>query len=118
MDFIGPLPRTARGHDVILVVVDKLTRWVYYIPTQQTASAQDTFALLDRFVLANHDTPRQIISDRDTRFTSRFWEDLWAAMRTQLKRSTAFSPADGRTDGESQPHAHRAAALACGWASG
>jgi hypothetical protein len=99
MDFIGPLPRTARGHDMVLVVVDKLTRWVYYIPSRQTATAQDTFALLDRFVLANHDTPRQIISDRDTRFTSRFWEDLWSAMRTQLKRSTAFHP---QTDGQTE----------------
>lgn len=99
MDFIGPLPRTVRGHDTIMVVVDKLTRWVYYIPTRQTATAQDTFALLDRFVLANHDTPRQIISDRDTRFTSHFWEDLWAAMRTQLKRSTAFHP---QTDGQTE----------------
>lgn len=99
MDFIGPLPRTARGHDLVLVVVDKLTRWVYYLPTRQTASAQDIFALLDRFVLANHDTPRQIISDRDTRFTSRFWEDLWDSMRTQLKRSTAFHP---QTDGQTE----------------
>jgi hypothetical protein len=99
MDFIGPLPRTARGHDVILVVVDKLTRWVYYIPARQTASAQETFALLDRFVLANHDTPKQIVSDRDTRFTSHFWEDLWAAMRTQLKRSTSFHP---QTDGQTE----------------
>ena len=99
MDFIGPLPRTARGHDMILVVVDKLTRWVYYIPARQTASAQETFALLDRFVLANHDTPKQIVSDRDTRFTSHFWEDLWAAMRTQLKRSTSFHP---QTDGQTE----------------
>ena len=99
MDFIGPLPRTARGHDMILVVVDKLTRWVYYIATRQTATAQETFALLDRFVLANHDTPKQIISDRDTRFTSRFWEDLWSAMRTELKRSTAFHP---QTDGQTE----------------
>ena len=99
MDFIGPFPRTARGHDMILVVVDKLTRWVYYIATRQTATAQETFALLDQFVLANHDTPRQIISDRDTRFTSHFWEDLWSAMRTQLKRSTAFHP---QTDGQTE----------------
>jgi len=84
---------------MILVVVDKLTRWVYYIPARQTASAQDTFALLDRFVLANHDTPKQIVSDRDTRFTSHFWEDLWSAMRTQLKRSTSFHP---QTDGQTE----------------
>jgi len=99
MDFIGPLPRTARGYDTVLVVIEKLTRWVYYIPTRSTATAQDVFALLDRFVLANHDTPRQIISDRDSRFTSHFWEDLWAAMRTQLKRSTAFHP---QTDGQTE----------------
>ena len=99
MDFIGPLPRTVRGHDTVMVVVDKLTRWVYYVPSRQTATAQDTFALFDRFVLANHDTPRQIISDRDTRFTSRFWEDLWTVMRTQLKRSTAFHP---QTDGQTE----------------
>ena len=99
MDFIGPLPRTARGHDAIFVVVDKLTRWVYYIPTRTTATAQEVFALLDRFVLANHDTPRQIISDRDTRFTSHFWEDMWAGMSTQLKRSTSFHPqTDGTTE--------------------
>jgi hypothetical protein len=99
MDFIGPLPRTARGYDTILVVIEKLTRWVYYIPTHSTATAQDVFALVDRYVLANHDTPRQIISDRDSRFTSHFWEDLWAAMRTQLKRSTAFHP---QTDGQTE----------------
>ncbi len=99
MDFIGPLTRTARGNDLILVVVDKLTRWVYYLPTRSTASAQEVFSLLDRFVLANHDTPRQIISDRDTRFTSRFWEDLWASMRTELKRSTSFHP---QTDGQTE----------------
>ena len=99
LDFIGPLPRTARGCDVVLVVIDKLTRWVYYIPMRQTDSAQDVFALLDRHVLANHDTPRQIISDRDSRFTSRFWEAMWAAMRVGLKRSTAFHPqTDGATE--------------------
>ena len=99
LDFIGPLPRTARGCDVVMVVIDKLTRWVYYIPMRQTDSAQDVFALLDRHVLANHDTPRQIISDRDSRFTSRFWEAMWAAMRVELKRSTAFHP---QTDGSTE----------------
>jgi hypothetical protein len=99
MDFIGPLPRTVRENDLVMVVVDKLTRWVYYLPTRSTASAQEVFSLLDRFVLANHDTPRQIISDRDTRFTSRFWEDLWASMRTELKRSTSFHP---QTDGQTE----------------
>jgi hypothetical protein len=99
LDFIGPLPRTARGHDMVMVVIEKLTRWVYYISMRKTDTGQDVFALLDRFVLANHDTPRQIISDRDSRFTSHFWEGMWAALRTQLKRSTAFHP---QTDGSTE----------------
>ena len=72
MDFIGPLPRTASGHDAVLVVVDKLTRWAYYIPMHSTASAQDVYQLLQDRVLSVHGTPRALISDRDPRFTSRF----------------------------------------------
>ncbi len=54
MDFIGPLPRTARGHDAVMVVVDKLTRYAYYLEMRTTDSAQEVFALLNRHVLANH----------------------------------------------------------------
>jgi len=99
MDFVGPLPRTERGRTAVMVVVDKLTRWVYYIPMSVNDTAQDVFALLDRFVLANHDTPRMIVSDRDTRFTSQFWEHIWEGLRTELKRSTSFHPqTDGTTE--------------------
>jgi hypothetical protein len=96
IDFIGPFPRTARGFDTILVVIDKLSGYRYYIPMQQTASGPDVFHLLHRFVIAERGIPRHIISDRDTRFTSRFWGDLWEHMGTTLKMSTAFHP---QTDG-------------------
>ncbi len=99
MDFIGPLPRTASGHDAVLVVVDKLTRWSYYIALRTTATAQEVFAVLQERVLSVHGMPRAIISDRDSRFTSHFWEHLWAAMRTDLRRSTAFHP---QTDGQTE----------------
>ena len=55
MDFVGPLPRTPRGHDAVMVVVDKLTRYVYYLPLRTTSTAQDVFALLERHVLAERD---------------------------------------------------------------
>lgn len=99
MDFIGPLPRTASGHDAVLVVVDKLTRWSYYIALRTTATAQEVFAALQERVLSVHGIPRAIISDRDSRFTSHFWEHLWAAMHTDLRRSTAFHP---QTDGQTE----------------
>ena len=99
MDFIGPLKRTVRGHDAILVAVDKLTRYVYYVPCSTRSTAPDVFRLLNERVLANHGYPANIVSDRDTRFTSRFWEDLWEHLGTALKRSTAFHP---QTDGQTE----------------
>ena len=99
MDFVGPLPRTPRGHDAVMVVVDKLTRYVYYLPLRTTSTAQDVFALLERHVLAERDWPKAIVSDRDSRFTSNFWEALWTGLATDLRRSTAFHP---QTDGSTE----------------
>lgn len=99
MDFIGPLPKTVRGHDMIMTVIDKFTRYTYYIPMSTKATAQEVFSLLERYVLAERDMPEFIISDRDSKFTSHFWQSLWQEWGTKLKRSTAFHPqTDGLTE--------------------
>jgi len=103
MDFVGPLPRTARGHDAVMVVVDKLTRYAIYVPCSTTSTAQEVFALFMARVLGEHGIPEKIISDRDSRFTSHFWEDIWGQMGAELKRSTAFHPqTDGQTENQNR----------------
>ena len=99
LDFVGPLTRTARGHDAAMVVCDKLTKYAYYIPLSTRSTTQDVVQLLLRYVFAERDIPSVIISDRDTRFTSHYWEGLWELLGTALKRSTAFHP---QTDGQSE----------------
>jgi len=80
-------------------VVDKLTRYAIYVPCSTTNTAQEIFALFMARVLGEHGIPEKIISDRDTRFTSRFWEGIWEQMNAELKRSTAFHPqSDGQTE--------------------
>ena len=100
MDFIGPFPRAADGVQThVMVVIDKLTRYVMYIPLGDRATAQEVFGALDARWLAIFGPPSAIISDRDSRFTSHFWVGLWNGLRAQLKLSTAFHP---QTDGQTE----------------
>jgi len=99
MDFVGPFFESRAGKDAIMVVVDRLTRYVFFIPCSTKSTAEDIWKLMDSQVLVHTGIPRAIVSDRDTRFTSHFWEGLWESMGTALKRSTAFHP---QTDGQAE----------------
>lgn len=100
MDFIVQLPKTKNGYDAIMVVVDKLTKRAYFIPTTTTATAPDTALLYFKHVSKNgHGIPEIIVSDRDSKFTSLFWKSLWSLLDTKLAMSTAFHPeTDGQTE--------------------
>jgi hypothetical protein len=98
VDFIGPLPQSAEGYDAVMVVVDKLTRYSLYVP-RTTGDAQTVWTLLNTYVLTHYGAPSVIVNDSDSRFTSHFWESIWASMSTELKRSTAFRP---QTDGQTE----------------
>lgn len=99
LDFIGPLKRTPRGHNAVMVCIEKVSRLTVYVPLRTDASAPEVFHAFNTHVIAHYGTPQTLISDRDTRFTSRFWEDIWSGMHTTLKRSTAFHP---QTDGSTE----------------
>jgi hypothetical protein len=100
MDFIVQLPLSTSGYDAIFVVVDKLSKRAYFIPTTTTATAPDTALLYLKHVSKNgHGIPEIIISDRDSKFTSLFWKSLWSLLDTKLAMSTAFHPeTDGQTE--------------------
>ena len=72
MDLITGLPKTPQGHNAILVICDKLSKMVHYIPTNKHASAKQIAEMLIDHVVRLHGVPRQIISDRDPRFTAEF----------------------------------------------
>ena len=99
MDFVGPLPAGGSGNTAVMVVVERLSRYVFFIACKTTSSASDVWNLLNTHVLTHTGVPRAIVSDRDTRFTSHFWEGLWEQLGAALKRSTAFHP---QTDGQAE----------------
>jgi hypothetical protein len=99
MDFIVGLPKTQAGFDNILVVVDRLTKIVHFIPTVSTVTASGVAELFMRNVFKFHGMPSEIISDRDRKFVSEFWTTLFKMFGTKIKLSTAYHP---KTNGQTK----------------
>ncbi|KAL0562097.1 hypothetical protein IC582_002547 [Cucumis melo] len=99
MDFITGLPRTLRGFTVIWVVVDRLTKSAHFVPGKSTYTASKWAQLYMSEIVRLHGVPVSIVSDRDARFTSKFWKGLQTAMGTRLDFSTTFHP---QTDGQTE----------------
>ncbi|GJS73921.1 putative reverse transcriptase domain-containing protein [Tanacetum coccineum] len=98
-DFITKLPKTSNGHDTIWVIVDRLTKSAHFIPTRETDSMETLTRLYIKEIVSRHGVPISIISDRDSHFTSRFWQSLQSALGTQLDMSMTYHP---ETDGQSE----------------
>ncbi|GJX75352.1 reverse transcriptase domain-containing protein [Tanacetum coccineum] len=99
MDFITKLPRSSSGHDAIWVIVDRLTKSAHFLAIREDYSMEKLARLYIDEIVARHGVPTSIISDRDGRFTSRFWQTMQKALGTRLDMSTAYHP---QTDGQSE----------------
>ncbi|GJX73003.1 putative reverse transcriptase domain-containing protein [Tanacetum coccineum] len=99
MDFVTKLPRTSSGHDTIWVIVDRLTKSAHFLPMREDYKMERLARLYLNEIVARHGVPISIISDRDSRFTSRFWQSTQEALETRLDISMAYHP---QTDGQSE----------------
>jgi len=99
MDFVTGLPLSREKHDAVWVIVDRLTKSAHFLPIRMDYSLDKLADLYIREIVRLHGVPSSIISDRDPRFTSKFWQKLQAALGTKLNYSTAFHP---QTDGQSE----------------
>ncbi|GKB32179.1 putative reverse transcriptase domain-containing protein, partial [Tanacetum coccineum] len=87
MDFVTKLPR-----DTISVIVDRLTKSAHFLPMREDYKIDILARLYLNEIVARHGVPISIISDRDSRFTSRFWQSIEEALGTRLDMSTAYHP--------------------------
>jgi len=92
MDFDLGLPTTPKGFDSIWVIVDKLTKSAHFIPINIRFSLEKLASLYISEIVRLHGVSSSIVSDRDPRFTSRFWESLNKALGTKLRLSSAYHP--------------------------
>ena len=97
-DLVTDLPES-HGHTAIAVFVDCLSKMVHFAPCRKEVTAEGYARLFINTVFRYHGMPEVIISDRDPRFTSKFWTQLFKLLGTNLRFSTAFHP---QTDGQSE----------------
>jgi len=76
MDFVTHLPRSTKGHDSIWVIMDRLTKCAHFLEINQKLSMDKLAELYIREVVRLYGVPASIVSDRDPRITSHFWQSL------------------------------------------
>jgi transposase InsO family protein len=98
MDFVEGLPKS-QGKDVILVVVDRFTKYAHFISLNHPYTAQDVVTVFLDNVFKLHGLPRVILTDRDPIFTSNMWQSLFKALEVKFHLSSAYHP---QTDGQTE----------------
>ena len=99
MDFITKLPKSGK-YDTILTITDHdCTKAAIFIPCQETITAEGVAMLYLRWVYPRYGIPAKVITNRDTRFTSKFAKGLCDALQIKQNISTAYHP---QTDGQSE----------------
>jgi hypothetical protein len=99
MDFMTKLPKFAKKNDAIMVVVVKLSKYSHFVPVKSTWKEIDISNIFMKEIFRLHGMLREIVSNRDTKFTSRFWKSLMVGFETKSLFSTTYHHQnDGHTE--------------------
>jgi hypothetical protein len=98
MDFIGPLP-LSMSYNYLLVIIDQLMSMVHLIPMTICVTTKEVAWLFLKDIVRLHGVPNSIVSNRDSKFMSKFRHELHRLMGTKLLMLTVFHPQmDGATE--------------------
>ncbi len=103
IDFVTGLPISADlkgdSYDSILVIIDRLTKMVHYIPVKVTINVPGLAKVIINGVIRHHGVPKSIVTDQGLLFISKFWSLLCYFLGIKRKLSTAFYP---QTNGQTE----------------
>jgi hypothetical protein len=82
------------------VIIDRFTKMAHFLPLpKEGKTASDLAIIFAREVWRHHGLPTDIVSDRDSRFTSEVWKEFLGLSGIRSRMSTAFHP---QTDGQTE----------------
>lgn len=99
LDLITDLPETKNGNTACVTFVDRFTKMIHIWPCKTQVSSEDMVNIFLQAVFRLHGVPREIVSDRDPRFTAAFWSQMFKRLGTKFNMSTSNHP---QTDGQSE----------------
>ena len=98
MDLIGELPES-KGFNMIYVIICKLTKYAVILPFKSTYGEKQTAQIFIDHIICHFGLPKQIISDRDTRWRNDFWKEVCDLLGAKRALTTAYHPqADGQSE--------------------
>jgi hypothetical protein len=92
IDFMVELPKTAKGHDTLMVFVDRLTKMVHLVPTTKAYRPSPILKPSWNTSFRLHGVPAEFVTDRDKVWTSGFHKELCAMLDIRRSLTTAYHP--------------------------
>ncbi|GMF37505.1 unnamed protein product [Phytophthora fragariaefolia] len=92
MDFVFGLPHNNKRGTGVVVVVDRFSKLYSLAAVPAEVTAKQMARLFVELVFRHHGMPMDIVSDRDPRFTARFWQEVFTLLGTQMSMATADHP--------------------------
>ncbi|MBW0480857.1 hypothetical protein O181_020572 [Austropuccinia psidii MF-1] len=104
MDWVtGAVPGGRGNLNTCLIIVDSFSKSVTCLPHHKEDTKMDTALLFCNKIISTCGVPKIIISDRDPKFTSELWTNLYDMLGTKLAFYTAYHP---QTDGLAERMTH------------
>jgi hypothetical protein len=85
-------PITEVVFDSILVIIDRLTKYGYFILYKESSLVEELAYIFNKHIIGNHEISKEIISNKDKLFTSRFWKSLADQLEIYYKIFTGYYP--------------------------
>ena len=99
MDFVFGFPKDAHGNNGILVSLDRFSKIVHLVVVPDSITPEGCARVFIDTIFRLHGLPRELVSDRDPRFTAAFWRSVFQTLGKRLTMSTSDHPeTDGQTE--------------------